>query len=261
MWWSLPHCLNFFCASAVISTAHACFSVGSDSWDPSDNDFTKRNGLFLNLRDPSKCNGTVVSWHLHYESSNDRCERSRSNSVTLSVYRPTLSNHTMSSSYYELVSGSNKSVALPCHDRMQGRSGRRIQSFMETLSPSERFVIQKDDIVAVCLPRKTSRHIKVLNELDEDRSKSRDNSRSGTKRRLSPIIYEYRSRSKDRDIDACVFDSLQIIQSRDLQPKRNSHLHLYANITGIILIINIPRDQLVIPLLITKLCIYEYMFT
>lgn len=217
----------------------------------------------MNLRDPSRCNGTVLSWHLYYESRNNRCQRSRSYSVTFLVYRPLPSNYKLSSPYhyYELVSGSNKSVTLPCNDRTHDRSRRGIQSFMETLSPSERFIIQTDDIVAVCLPKETSRHIRILNELDSDRLRPRDNSRSGTKRRLSPIIYEYRSHSKNRDIEACVFDSLQTIQSGDIHPRRNDHLHLYANITGKRSHINIPRDQLVILLYYYIVLIFAPMST
>lgn len=185
--------------------------------------------MFLNLQDPSQCNGTVESWHLHYEINN-RCGRSKSYSVTFLVYRPLLSSHAMSS-LYELVSGSSKSVTLPCHDK----SRHRVQLLMEMLSPSERFVIQRDDVVAVCLPGVSSK-IKVLNKLDNDKSRSRD---SETRETLGPMIYEYHSPKNHHDIDTCVFDSLQTIQPRYMQLIRGSHLHLYANITGIDLLARI----------------------
>ena len=100
----------------------------------------------MNFGAPAQCNGTVTSWRYcsynrYQEDDCDDDEIERYTSVFL-VYRQT------GPSTYEPVSGSRKPVTLTLRcPRDEGFRCDRV----ETLSQSEQFTIQENDIVAACL--------------------------------------------------------------------------------------------------------------
>ena len=101
----------------------------------------------MNFGAPAQCNGTVTSWRYcsYNRYQGDDCddddEIERYTSVFL-VYRQT------GPSTYEPVSGSRKSVTLTL--RCSSDGGFRCDR-LETLSQSEQFTVQENDIVAACL--------------------------------------------------------------------------------------------------------------
>ena len=108
----------------------------------------------MNFGAPAQCNGTVTSWHYcsynrlqvdndeDDDDDDDDCRGSASYTSIFLVYRQ------MVNSMYEPVPGSKKSVTLrlTCSNRGGFQCGR-----VETLSQSEQFTIQENDIVAACL--------------------------------------------------------------------------------------------------------------
>ena len=106
---------------------------------------SSREKLFMNFGAPAQCNGTVTSWrYCTYNRylQDDECEDTESYSSVFLVYRQT------GNSTYEPVPGSTKSVTLSLRCPSDGgfQCGR-----LETLSQSEQFTIQENDIVAACL--------------------------------------------------------------------------------------------------------------
>ena len=199
----------------MITRATACSRVGSDFQTFTDTDSFR--GLFLNLGAPSQCQGMVTAWHLYYELNG--CEsdddRSRSTSTTYNavfvVYQPINSNdHTVS---YEVVPGSMKSVTIPCDEDNE----ERIQSREEIISleAHEQFMIQRGDVIAVCLPNINRRH--ALQILEDEGIERND-------------IYEYTRRRRRIAVRNCNFNRLQEIRSQHLIAKSSYRLYLYAGI-------------------------------
>ena len=100
--------------------------------------------LFLNFGAPAQCNGTVTSWrYCSYNSylQSDECDSPEDYTSKFLVYRQT------GNSTYEPVPRSNKSVTITL--RCPSDGGFRCREV--TLSQSEQFTIQQNDIVAACL--------------------------------------------------------------------------------------------------------------
>ena len=240
----------------MLTGTSACSRVGSDSLsssDDHDNDFQNEKGLFLNLGTPSECQGIVTAWHLCYEleecrssqrarsgksrksSSESETDRETFNGV-FAVYRP-VSNLTMN---YELVPGSTKSVMINCDDdddgdesedtRARSNTGRtqsntRDEEEIILLEKQERFMIQRDDVIAVCLPNIRMRYrLQILEEVTVT-----------GRRNAAPGVHEYDG--KGRALENCNFNELQTISSDHLKEKkkrerRRYRLNLYAKIEG-----------------------------
>ena len=157
----------------------------------------------MNFGAPAQCNGTVTSWR--YCSYNrylqdDECEGTESYSSVFLVYRQT------GNSTYEPVPGSTKSVMLSLRCPRDGgfRCGR-----LETLSQSEQFTIQENDIVAACLKFSP---IRVIG--DESSGSSRQ-------------VYQY----DGPFYQFCLTSQLQTIDVRNSDFTLNNgvhRLHLYA---------------------------------
>ena len=122
----------------------------------------------MNFGAPAQCNGTVTSWtYCSYNTFSQSCDggdddgddsdgsdsddgdggddnggSSASYTSVFLVYRQT------GASTYQLVPGSRKSVTLTL--RCSNRRGFQCNR-VETLSQSEQFTIQENDIVAACL--------------------------------------------------------------------------------------------------------------
>ena len=99
----------------------------------------------MNFGAPAQCNGTVTSWRYcsynRYLEDDEECDdRERYTSIFL-VYRQN------GTSTYEPVLGSKKSVTLTLNCPRDGG----FQCREETLTQSEQFNIQENDIVASCL--------------------------------------------------------------------------------------------------------------
>ena len=223
----------------MLTGTSACSRVGSDSLSSSDdNNFQSRRGLFLNLGTPSECQGIVTAWHLRYEleecnsrgtrsgrskSSRDRETEGETFNSVFAVYRPVKMK-------YELVPGSTKSVMINyCADddddesddtrarsntRTQ-RSNTRDEEKIILLEKQERFMIQKDDVIAVCLPDNIKR-LQILEEV--------------SKGNAVPGVYEYDE--KERAVENCNFNQLQTIRSKHLITLGKYRLNLYAEIAG-----------------------------
>ena len=240
----------------MLTGTSACSRVGSDSLSSSDdNDFQSRRGLFLNLGTPSECQGIVTAWHLRYELEECSSQRTRSgrtkssrdretegvtfNSV-FAVYRP-IGNLTMK---YELVPGSTKSVMINCDDdddaddaddtddtddtrassntRRTRSSTRDEEEILILLEKQERFMIQRDDVIAVCLPDiKTKYRLRILENVGSENNLGN----------AAPGVHKYDG--EEHVLENCNFNGLQTIRSGFLRAlRRRYQLNLYAEITG-----------------------------
>ena len=207
----------------VITGTIACSRVGSDNQAFSEsNNFKEREGLYLNLGAPSRCHGMLTAWHLRYEvddcesdSTRTKTRRTRRMRETYTgvfiVYRPI--NQTMS---YEAVPGSMKSVTVSCNEDNDERthSLTRKETII-SLQTNEQFMIQRGDVIAVCLPDTSSRHRNIFQILEDEEEIERND-----------IIYEY------KDVKDCNSKKLQTIRSQQLKVKSSYRLHLYAEIAG-----------------------------
>ena len=196
----------------MITRTTACSRVGNDFQTPTDTDDFR--GLFLNLGAPSQCQGMVTTWHLYYEldgcgSDDGRRSASTTYNAVFVVYRPirNSNDHTVS---YEVVPGSMMSVEISCDEDNE----QRIQSREEIilLKAHEQFMIQRDDIIAVCLPDRRC----TLQILEDEEGIERND------------IYEYTRRGRRNAVRNCNFDRLQKIRSRSLTVKSSYQLYLYA---------------------------------
>ena len=246
----------------MLTGVSACSRVGSDNSqtfpesDDSDSDFRDERGLFLNLGSPSQCQGIVTAWHLQYEledCGSDHVKtrpaaRSRETqrgtfSGVFAVYRP-VNNLTMKQQQHKVVPGSTKTVTISCQDDddSDDRDERRIRSTdisdhderrtrstdtrdqEETimLEEEERFMIQRGDVIAICLPKsiKKSRGIRRLHILEDIRIEAE-----------TPSVHEYDLR-RDPAVNNCNFSGLQTISSQLLKARSRYRLHLYAEIAG-----------------------------
>ena len=203
----------------MLTGTSACSRVGSDSQTFSDDsDFLNKKGLFLNLDAFSQCQGTVTAWHLRYELDSCR-SRTRSSKETfngvLAVYRP-VNNQKIE---YEIVPNSTKSVMITCDDDddddERTRSNARDQEQTISLEAEEQFMIQRGDVIAVCLPSIKKRYrLQILEDVGNEIG-----------------IYEYNTRQKD-DVNDCNFNKLQTITSQSLRARSSYQLHLHAEIAG-----------------------------
>ena len=244
----------------MLTGASACSRVGSDNSqtfpesDDSDSDFRDERGLFLNLGSPSQCQGIVTAWHLQYEledCGSDHVKtrpaaRSRETqrgtfSGVFAIYRP-VNNLTMKQQQYKVVPGSTKTVTISCqddddsddrderrtrstdtsdHDERRTRStDTRDQEETIMLEEEERFMIQRGDVIAICLPRSIKgRDIRRLHILEDIRIETE-----------IPSVHEYDGQK--RAINDCNFNGLQTISSRLLEERSSYQLHLYAEVAG-----------------------------
>ena len=109
-------------------------------------DQSSRVRLFMNFGAPAQCNGTVTSWRYcsynRYQEEDDECDDREDYTSVFLVYRQT------GASTYEPVPGSSKEVILTL--RCPSHGGFRCDR-VTTLSETEQFTIQENDIVAACL--------------------------------------------------------------------------------------------------------------
>ena len=169
---------------------------------------SNRERLFMNFGAPAQCNGTVTSWRYcsynRYMEDDDECDdRERYTSVFL-VYRQN------GNSMYEPVPGSRKSVTLTLRCPRDG--GFRCDR-VETLSQTEQFSIQENDIVAACLmDTRSTNPLRLVGE--ENSSPSRH-------------VYQYNA----NNYEDCTTSQLQSIDVQNSDFTSNSgiyRLHLYA---------------------------------
>ena len=107
---------------------------------------------------------------------------------------------------YEVVPGSIKSFTLVCHDD-------GIRMVQPTLLTFEAFIIQRGDIIAVCLPRQGQNDLRVI-----------------TRKRTTETKFLYEYDPQGPDDDDCEFDREFAVNSEDLEQRRYLHLHLYPGI-------------------------------
>ena len=179
-----------------------CSIVGSDLRTLSHR-FKEREGLFLNLRAPSQCSGTVTAWHFCYGMSD--CVTAAKYHATFLIYRADETNQTNG----ELVAlpESIKSVSLTC------QNGSRVKCNKEILFPSEQFMIKEDDVLAVCLPAAREHKLQLTS-----RKYAQDEEIGG--------IYQYNNEM----IKDCKRKQIQSINRRDTWSRKHLQLHLYAEV-------------------------------
>ena len=201
--------------------------MGSDTPTFSDaSNFETEKGLFLNLEAPAQCQGMVTAWHLRYELNNCNSrtrsrERETYNGVFV-IFRPVNNPPTE----YEIVPDSMKSVLILCDndddndETTTRRSKAKYQEETISLQEHEQFMIQRGDIIAVCLPDIRRRHrLQIL-----------ENVRNEVERNVG--VYEYKYKGQRRDVERCNFNKLQTIRSQHLRAESSYQLHLYAEIAG-----------------------------
>jgi hypothetical protein len=157
----------------------------------------------MNFGAPAQCNSTVTSWRYcsynrYLEDDEDCDDRERYTSVFL-VYRQT------GASTYEPVPGSRISVTLTLRCPRDG--GFRCDR-VTTLSQSDQFTIQENDIVAACL---MSSPIRVVGEESSNPFNQ---------------VYQYTN-----NVRQCSTSQLQSIDIQDDDFTSNNgryRLHLYA---------------------------------
>ena len=189
-----------------------CPLLGSDL--QSDHELTEssKERLFLNFGTPAQCNGTVTSWHYcsynRYLEDDEECDGPEDYISHFLVYRQT------GSFTYEPVPGSTKSVTITL--RCPSDGGFRCREV--TLSQSEQFTIQQNDIVAACLMDTTSTNpLRIVGE--------------GSTLTGSGQVYHYDVNFYQR----CRTTELQMIDiDRSGFTSRNGiyRLHLYAEVSS-----------------------------
>ena len=166
--------------------------------------------LFLNFGAPAQCNGTVTLWrYCSYNSylQGDECDGSEDYTSKFLVYRQT------GNSTYEPVPGSTKSVTITLNCPSDG--GFRCRE--ATLSQSEQFTIQQNDIVAACLIDIIANPLRIVGE---------GNTQTG-----SGQVYHY-----DGFLyQLCTSNQLQTIdtQRSEFTSENGTYrLHLYAEVSS-----------------------------
>jgi hypothetical protein len=137
---------------------------------------------------------------------------------------------------YEIVPGSTKSVMITCveddHDdddtrrtrsrsnTRKTRSSTRDREEIIPLEKQEQFVIQRDDVIAVCLPDNIRERYRL--QILEDMTSKIEG------------VYKYIVNKEVRvTVRNCNFDGLQtIIGSRMLRARSRYQLNLFAEIAG-----------------------------
>lgn len=164
----------------------------------------------MNFGAPAQCNGTVTSWHFCsynvYLLDELNCDDRESYTSIFLVYRQT------GPSTYQRVPGSSRSVTISL--RCPSHGGFRCDRPAETLSSSEQFAIQENDIVAACLKDSGANQIELV---------GRQN--SGPSRQ----VYRYNGNNYDQ----CTSSQLETIDTQNSAFTSDSgiyRLHLYAEI-------------------------------
>ena len=197
----------------ISMVAAECSTVGSDLRTLSHR-FKKREGLYLNTGAPSQCKGTVTAWHFCYGMS--ECEMDAKYHATFLVYHPINRNYT--SSELSIVPESIRSVSVGCQNKSKVKCGK------EMLLSSEQFMIQENDIVAVCLPAERENQLQLISrKYDEDEG-------------MEGTLYQH------SEIEDCERNKLQTINMQDITPRTYLQLHLeVAASKGQILIMTDPN--------------------
>ena len=168
----------------------------------------------MNFGAPAQCNGTVTSWRYcsynRYLEEDDECDDREYYTSKFLVYRQT------GTSTYEPIPGSTKSVTISLRCPRDG--GFRCRE--ATLSQSEQFNIQENDIVAACLMDTGSTNpIRIVGY--EFLGSSRQ-------------VYQYNADNYEQ----CTTSQLQTIDTQNSAFTllsglfSSSRLHLYAEITS-----------------------------
>ena len=173
---------------------------------------SNKERIFINFGAPAQCNGTVTSWRYYsynrYQEEDDECDDREYYTSKFLVYRQT------GSSTYQPVPGSTKSVTISL--RCPSHGGFRSRSV--TLSQSEQFSIQQNDIVAACLIDSGSTNpLRIVGE---------GSSQSG-----SGQVYQY----DVSGYQSCTTTELQSIdtQNPDFTSRNGIYrLHLYAEVSS-----------------------------
>lgn len=136
------------------SSSDTCPLLGSKIEQPVSQ--SSRERLFMNFGAPAQCNGTVTSWRYCYYNRypDDECDDAESYRSVFLVYRK----FGGSTSTYIPVLESRRSVRITLRCPRDG--GFRCREV--TLSRSEQFTVQQNDIIAACLPSVGS--IRVVGE-------------------------------------------------------------------------------------------------
>ena len=87
--------------------------------------------VYLNLNEKAMCSGTVYGWRYCFDPDDDE-----ENELVLAVYRPQPNDR------YQLISGSYYELTLGHYENFTCRN--------ITLTPSEYFTVQQNDVVAFC---------------------------------------------------------------------------------------------------------------
>ena len=163
-----------------------------------------RERLFINFGAPAQCNGTVTTWqYCSYNTYLGDVEDREDYTTKFLVYRQT------GPSTYEPVPGSTKTVTISLRSPSDG--GFRCRT--ETLSQSERFAIQQNDIVAACLMDTSSTNPIRIVGFDSSSSLS--------------FVYQYNV----NNYEDCTTSQLQTVDTQSSEFTSGSvayQLHLYA---------------------------------
>ena len=188
----------------ILMAAAECSTVGSDLRALSHR-FKEREGLYLNLGASSQCRGTVTAWHFCYGMS--ECETDVKYHATFLVYRPINRNYT--SSELSIVPESIKSTSLGCQNRSKVKCGK------EMLLSSEQFMVQENDVVAVCLPAEREKRLQLIS-----RKYDEDEGTEGT-------LYQHYS-----EIEGCDRNKLRTVNMQGITPHTYLQLHLHAEVAA-----------------------------
>ena len=204
---SLESCAD---VAAQGSSPEVCPLLGSDIQSQFSQSSKER--IFLNFGAPAQCNGTVTSWHYYsynrYLEEDNVCGDAERYTSKFLVYRQT------GNSTYEPVPGSTKSVTITL--RCPSHGGFR--SRVATLTQSEQFTIQQNDIVAAC--------VMDTGSTDPLRIVGEGSTQSG-----SGQVYHY----DVSGYQSCTTSELQSIdtQNPDFTSRNGIYrLHLYAEVSS-----------------------------
>ena len=113
----------------------------------------------------------------------------------LAAYQP-VNNLTIE---YEIVPSSTKSVIITCDD-----DDERTRTIL--LEAEEQFMIQRDDVIAVCLPRRN--RLQILEDV-----------RSEIERNAGVYEYDEEYKGQESAVNGCKFNKLQTIKSQSLRAR------------------------------------------
>ena len=107
----------------------------------------------MNLGAPAQCSGIVTAWHFCYGVS--ECEMDTKYHATFLVYRPS-KNHTSGELLVVPESIRSVSLAMECGNK------RRVKCSKEMLSSEKQFIVEENDILAVCLPAESEQQLQII---------------------------------------------------------------------------------------------------